>query len=58
MFKDGNFMDTALLAGMGICLFAYIGGHFTNNPFPEMVELIKWLGVGLGLTAAGTKLNK
>jgi len=48
-------MDTALLAGIGVCLAAYIAGHFANNPFPEMMDTIKYFGIGLGLTALGSK---
>ena len=54
--KDVNYIDVALLSGMGICLSAYIAGHFFGNPFPEMLELIKWLGIGLGLTTAGSRV--
>lgn len=42
-------MDLALIAGMGTCLITYIAGHFTGQPFPEMMDLMKWFGLGLGL---------
>lgn len=56
--KELSPIDAALLAGMGICIVAYIAGHFTGKPFPEMIELVKWFGVGLGLAATGKTVSK
>jgi hypothetical protein len=51
-------VDKALLTGMGVCLLAYIAGHFVSNAFPEMLELIQWLGIGLGLATSASVVSK
>lgn len=56
--KELSPIDVALLVGIGICLTAYIAGHFIGKPFPEMIELVKWFGVGLGLSAGGKVVSK
>lgn len=41
--------DIFLAGCMGICLLAYLAGHFTGQPFPEAMDAMKYFGLGLGL---------
>jgi hypothetical protein len=58
LLKDIKGIDKVLLIGMGICLLAYIAGHFVGNPFPEMLSVMQWLGIGLGLTTSASVVSK
>jgi len=48
-----NKMDIFIAACMGICLAAYLCGHFINNPFPDALDVMKYFGLGLGLNQIG-----
>jgi hypothetical protein len=46
-------MDIFLSGCMGICLLAYLAGHFVDKPFPEAMDAMKYFGIGLGLSQMG-----
>jgi hypothetical protein len=46
-------MDIFLAGCMGACLLAYFAGHFMGKPFPEALDMLKYFGIGLGLSQAG-----
>jgi len=52
MFKDIGFLDVCFVSAIAVCLGAFIAGHFMGKPFPEMVEMIKYFGLAVGIGAA------
>jgi len=51
-------IEYIFVGGMGLCLLSYIVGHFTGKPFPEMLEIMKWFGIAVGLPSAGAVLSR